>query len=155
MSARPCWSASRSAPVPQRRPDPVNVSTQVRAEVVYAGYGVHAPDQGYSDYDGIDVRGKIVAFMTWINMAGEAARHFPEIRGAAHVSPQAAEKLFVNSPLSGEFLRDAFRDALVGLSVAADRPAKRSNLVRLTGLQRVDSLDTTPAERIDLWIQCT
>lgn len=126
MSARPCWSASRSAPVPQRRPDPVNVSTQVRAEVVYAGYGVHAPDQGYSDYDGIDVRGKIVAFMTWINMAGEAARHFPEIR-----------------------------DALVGLSIAADRPAKRSNLVRLTGLQRVDSLDTTPAERIDLWIQCT
>jgi hypothetical protein len=31
------------------------------AEVVFAGFGVHAPEIGYSDYDGIDVRGKIVA----------------------------------------------------------------------------------------------
>ena len=33
----------------------------VRAEVVYVGFGVHAPEVGYSDYDGIDVEGKIVA----------------------------------------------------------------------------------------------
>mgnify|MGYP001818160807 CR=1 FL=1 len=149
------------------QPDPVNVSTQVRAEVVYAGYGVHAPDQGYSDYDGIDVRGRIVALyggapegfdgekrafyasssakrkelvargaigvislrsrknekdspwedakerigrhasMTWVNRAGEAARYFPEIRGVAYVSPQAAEKLFAYSPLSYEESLDA------------------------------------------------
>lgn len=42
-------------------PDKVRPSHSVRAEVVYVGYGVHAPDFGYSDYDGIDVRGKIVA----------------------------------------------------------------------------------------------
>ena len=149
------------------QPDPVSVSTQVRAEVVYVGYGVHAPDQGYSDYDGIDVSGKIVALyggapegfdgekrafyasssakrkelvsrgavgaislrsrknekdspwedakkrigrrasMTWVNSAGEAARHFPEIRGAAYVSPQAGEKLFANAPLSYEESLDA------------------------------------------------
>lgn len=34
----------------------------VRADVVYVGYGVHAPDLGYSDYTNVDVRGKIVAW---------------------------------------------------------------------------------------------
>lgn len=41
--------------------DPVRESTSVRAEVVYVGHGVHAPEHGYSDYDGVDVEGKIVA----------------------------------------------------------------------------------------------
>jgi hypothetical protein len=44
--------------------DPVRPETTVRAEVVYAGYGIHAPDAGYSDYDGIDVEGKIVAIFS-------------------------------------------------------------------------------------------
>ena len=30
------------------------------AEVVYAGYGITAPEYGYDDYEGIDVKGKIV-----------------------------------------------------------------------------------------------
>lgn len=33
---------------------------EVQAEVVYAGYGVTAPELGYDDYKGIDVKGKIV-----------------------------------------------------------------------------------------------
>ena len=41
--------------------DPLRVSTSVRAEVVFVGHGVHAPEHGYSDYEGIDVRGKIIA----------------------------------------------------------------------------------------------
>ena len=44
--------------------DPVRSEISVRAEVVYAGYGIHAPDAGYSDYDGIDVEGKIVAIFS-------------------------------------------------------------------------------------------
>jgi hypothetical protein len=32
----------------------------VTAEVVYAGYGITAPELGYDDYSGIDVRGKII-----------------------------------------------------------------------------------------------
>jgi Zn-dependent M28 family amino/carboxypeptidase len=162
------------------QPDPVRVSTQVRAEVVYVGFGVHAPDLGYSDYDGIDVSGKIVALyggapaaldgekrafyassstkraelvsrgaigtislrsrksekdspweevkkrigrrasMTWVNSAGEASGHFPEIRGRAYVSPQTAEKLFANSSLSYEESLDAMEAgtvASVGLGV--------------------------------------
>ena len=41
--------------------DPVATANRVRAEVVYVGYGVHAPEFGYSDYEGIDVAGKIIA----------------------------------------------------------------------------------------------
>lgn len=41
--------------------DKVREETSVRAEVVYVGFGVHAPELGYSDYEGIDVDGKIVA----------------------------------------------------------------------------------------------
>ena len=41
--------------------DKVREQGQVRAEVVYVGFGVHAPEVGYSDYDDVDVEGKIVA----------------------------------------------------------------------------------------------
>ncbi len=41
--------------------DKVRPENFIRAEVVYAGYGVHAPEFGYSDYEGIDVEGKVVA----------------------------------------------------------------------------------------------
>lgn len=41
--------------------DSLRAENTIRAEVVFAGFGVHAPELGYSDYDGIDVRGKIVA----------------------------------------------------------------------------------------------
>ncbi len=33
---------------------------EVTAEVIYAGYGITAPELGYDDYAGLDVRGKIV-----------------------------------------------------------------------------------------------
>lgn len=41
--------------------DRVRPENRIRAEVVFAGFGVHAPELGYSDFDGIDVDGKIVA----------------------------------------------------------------------------------------------
>jgi len=41
--------------------DAVREETVLRAEVVYVGFGVHAPQLGYSDYEGVDVDGKIVA----------------------------------------------------------------------------------------------
>ena len=33
---------------------------EITAEVVYAGYGISAPELGYDDYSGIDVKGKII-----------------------------------------------------------------------------------------------
>jgi Peptidase family M28 len=41
--------------------DAVREKTFVRGEVVFVGYGIHAPDAGYSDYEDIDVKGKIIA----------------------------------------------------------------------------------------------
>lgn len=42
--------------------DALRETNSVRAGVVYVGYGVHAPEFGYSDFDGVDVGGKIIAF---------------------------------------------------------------------------------------------
>lgn len=41
--------------------DTVRDETEITAEVVFAGFGIHAPDMNYSDFDGIDVEGKILA----------------------------------------------------------------------------------------------
>ena len=35
-------------------------SGEVTAEVVYVGYGIRAPELGFDEYAGLDVKGKIV-----------------------------------------------------------------------------------------------
>ena len=42
--------------------DKLRDNNRIRAEVVFAGFGVHAPELGYSDFDEINVRGKIAAY---------------------------------------------------------------------------------------------
>ncbi len=44
-------------------------SGQVTAEVVYVGYGVTAPELGYDDYKGVDVKGKIVLMESEVPVA--------------------------------------------------------------------------------------
>lgn len=44
--------------------DKVRAENEVRAEVVYVGRGVHAPELGYSDLEGLDLEGKIVALFS-------------------------------------------------------------------------------------------
>lgn len=41
-------------------PGSTSASGEVTAEVVYVGYGISAPELGYNDYEGVDVKGKIV-----------------------------------------------------------------------------------------------
>ncbi len=41
--------------------DTVRPETDITAEVVFVGFGIHAPEMNYSDYDGVDVEGKVVA----------------------------------------------------------------------------------------------
>jgi hypothetical protein len=60
--------------------DAARSEDSVRAEVVYVGFGVHAPELGYSDYDGIDVEGKIVALF------GNAPGSFPHNERAYYSS---------------------------------------------------------------------
>jgi hypothetical protein len=44
--------------------DVLREHAQVRAPAVFVGYGVQAPELGYDDYAGLDVRGKIVVMIT-------------------------------------------------------------------------------------------
>jgi Zn-dependent M28 family amino/carboxypeptidase len=60
--------------------DRVRAENRIRAEVVFVGFGVHAPDLGYSDYEGIDVNGKIVAAF------GGAPATFPSTERAHYSS---------------------------------------------------------------------
>jgi len=49
----------------EREWNPFSVSPRATAEgeVVFAGYGIQAPDRGYDDYAGIDVKGKVVVVL--------------------------------------------------------------------------------------------
>lgn len=60
--------------------DAVRDELSVTADVVYVGFGVHAPEMGYSDYEGIDVNGKIVALF------GGAPANFPHNERAFYSS---------------------------------------------------------------------
>lgn len=62
--------------------DVTRPETFVRGEVVYVGYGIHAPELGYSDYEGIDVEGKIIAVF------GGAPDSFPHTERAFYSSSQ-------------------------------------------------------------------
>ncbi len=54
--------------------------SEIAAPVVFVGFGVSAPDLGYDDYNGVDVRGKIVACFNG------APASFPSTQRAYHGS---------------------------------------------------------------------
>ncbi|HEX9049412.1 MAG TPA: PA domain-containing protein, partial [Anaeromyxobacter sp.] len=56
----------------------------VEGEVVFAGYGIAAPELGYDDYAGIDVRGKIVLVAQDFPREGDAASPFRDPRNYRH-----------------------------------------------------------------------
>ena len=60
--------------------------TTVKAPVVFVGYGVTAPERGYDDYAGVDVKGKIVAFF-----GGAPASFAPEERAHYSAAPVKAD----------------------------------------------------------------
>ncbi|HYW98122.1 MAG TPA: PA domain-containing protein [Candidatus Elarobacter sp.] len=64
--------------------DPGRTEVSLEAPVVYLGFGVTAPEQGYDDYAGIDAKGKIVALVY-----GAPPQFEPTIR--AHYSSRAVK----------------------------------------------------------------
>lgn len=54
-------------------PSNLSGSGEVEAEVVYVGYGISAPELGFDEYEGIDVRGKIVITEFRIPYTGTSA----------------------------------------------------------------------------------
>ncbi len=52
-------------------PHPTSVSGSVTGEAVFVGWGIHAPELGYSDFDGVDLEGKIAVLFRWEPGAGD------------------------------------------------------------------------------------
>ena len=86
-------------------------AVDVDAPVVFVGLGVSAPDLGHDDYAGIDVRGKVVAYLTGApaSMQGEIRAHFSngitkaqaaEAHGAVATIAIAAPSLLERRPFS-------------------------------------------------------
>ncbi len=106
--------------------DKVREENSLRAEVVYVGFGVHAPDIGYSDCGAIGVIGLMSKRMeeyypwervkreagtrpgmAWITLTGEASDYYPELRGSAMLSVEVARDLFAGTPISFDEAREA------------------------------------------------
>ncbi|SNR64117.1 M28 family peptidase [Hymenobacter mucosus] len=81
-------------------PHPEQAAVTVEAPVVFAGYGISAPELGYDDYAGLDAKGKLV-----VVVRGAPAR-FPSTVAAA-------------SQDLGMTLQNAVRHGAVGVLVAA------------------------------------
>jgi Zn-dependent M28 family amino/carboxypeptidase len=150
----------------------------VEARVVYVGYGVTAPEQGYDDYKGVEARGKVVAFifgtppsfesslrahyfafdkkaanvvkhgavgvlflndpvleqiysfqqpldalvfphLAWLDAQGRPNDYFPELRGGAFLSLDAAKNVFEGSAHSAD---EVFAAAKAGKQLSFDLP---------------------------------
>jgi hypothetical protein len=108
----------------------------VRAETVFVGWGIHAPDLGYDDYDGVEVKGKLVlcfrgtpdADAKWIPHDAHRTRmktaHDLGARGLVYIYPEVIVNNnsdlipgFYQALISEELADQVLRDA--GTSVAA------------------------------------
>lgn len=92
----------------------------IDAEVVFCGYGVEAKDDGYDDFAGLDVAGKVVIIMrrtprqSDMKTAHSMARH-QDLRSKINQAQahKAAAVLFVNDPYSGRKAVENRRTELV------------------------------------------
>lgn len=58
------------------RPFPFSAQGEQSAPVVFAGYGITAPEYGYDDYRGLEVRGKLVLLLRHEPGGGDARSRF-------------------------------------------------------------------------------
>lgn len=70
----------------------VSASGFVSGELVFAGYGISAPGLGYDDYDGLDVRGKIVLMLRGSPSGMNYRSHFADYASLRYKAMNAAEK---------------------------------------------------------------
>jgi aminopeptidase YwaD len=93
-------------PDAQFRPLSFSASATASGEVVFAGYGIHAPDLGYDDYAGLDVKGKIVLVLRFSPEGDDPDSRFqpymPLRRKAADAREMgAAAVLVATGPVGG------------------------------------------------------
>ncbi len=80
-----------------------SLADRVVQSVVFVGYGISAPSLGYDDYDGVDVRGRIVLALRFGPDGEDPTGHFGRYLSERHKVATARDKgaraiLFVNPP---------------------------------------------------------
>ena len=82
--------------------DPGRAGTSVEAPLVYAGFGVTAPEQGYDDYAGVEAKGRVVAYVYGAPARFESAIRAHYSSGVAKAANAAAHGavgiVLLNSP---------------------------------------------------------
>ena len=81
--------------------DPVRADRSIEAPVVFVGYGVTAPEQGYDDYKGVDAKGKIVALIFGAPDFPSSIRAYytsPAVKTRTAVAHGAAGVIVLNDP---------------------------------------------------------
>lgn len=63
------------------------VEVDVEAPLVFAGYGIDAPEYGYNDYAGVDVAGKVVLLLAREPQAGDPQSRFKGTWDTYHAYP--------------------------------------------------------------------
>lgn len=96
-------------------PFDMTASKEVTATLVFAGYGITAPEYGYDDYAGLDVKGKIILVM----------RHEPGEQDST--SPFKGDKETEYSQVSSK-VQNAIDHGAAGLLIITD-PANHRSLV--------------------------
>jgi Peptidase family M28/PA domain len=101
------------------------LETTVSAPVVFAGYGITAPEFNYDDYQGLDVKGKIVLVFDHEPQENDPKSIFNGIGNTRHV----------NSRLK---ILNAQRRGAVGVLVASEpnrkHPSNQERLARIPGI---------------------
>ena len=70
----------------------VSASGFVSGELVFAGYGISAPELGYDDYEGLDVKGKIVLLLRGLPRDMDYRSHFADYASLRYKAMNATEK---------------------------------------------------------------
>jgi Zn-dependent M28 family amino/carboxypeptidase len=87
-------------------PSQLSATTDVTAPVVFAGFGIDAPKQGFNDYAGLNVKGKIVVVLGGIPKGppNETLAHFSRLKGRM-AAERGAIGIITVPTLQGEKLR--------------------------------------------------
>ena len=127
-------------------PNALQESVQAEAELVFAGYGLDVPGK-YSDYAGIDVKGKIVIVLAGtpggLSLPSTLNAHFANLGSKLEIaSAKGATGLLLVQPGSGSL-------ANVAITVAMD-PEKKKAYSRLSNnsLATVGRIPTAILQRI-------
>lgn len=84
-------------------PDGDHSEVEVEAPVVFAGYGIAAPEFGYDDLRGVDLAGKIAVVLLG-SPASDRANFFPPASRAGHADPAAKMRRLADRGAVGAIL---------------------------------------------------